>query len=157
MRGPESQVLDETLSGTLSRARGLLLLHMSVDWDSPMTDAHLGADVLMGEVVSVLGHAVEVAADIESTEGADAVPSKKNILPSRPSAKDTAILDAQGVLKEVIGQLSNLFSVQVSDRSILEAGAKSEAQASMQKALEDLKRVGAVLDYALETPADENQ
>ena len=55
-------------SGTLSRIRSLLLLYMSVDWDSPMVGADIGKDVLLDEVVAALEHVIEEVSEYQRVQ-----------------------------------------------------------------------------------------
>ncbi len=63
-----SGLIDEHPSTTLHKVRHLLLLCMSVDWDSPMNGADEGQQIIFDEMLTALSHTIEV---LDGTLGAE--------------------------------------------------------------------------------------
>ena len=66
MSAYNSRLIEDSPADTLHRIRSLLLLYMSVDWNSPMVGAAIGKDVLLDEVVAALEHVTEQVSELQS-------------------------------------------------------------------------------------------
>ena len=63
-----SRLIGNHPNDTLHRIRSLLLLYMSVDWDSPMVGADIGKDVLLDEVVAALEFVIEEVSEYQRVQ-----------------------------------------------------------------------------------------